>query len=158
MKRKIIIILAAISICAYLIRLDFKEKTDYKTFAVLESLSYLKVRALGARKMFNENYVFKDINDLLKAIEKDDIIIEDLRKREIIGNFLTLYSPLLNFRNSEKLISESRSDVWIDYSTQKLENNIYYVEVSDYVCRKKNRYSKKENIPCVNNIYKLNLN
>ena len=139
---------------SYFMKLNIEEKTDYESFSVLDSLSYLKVRALAANK---KNSIFKNINQLKAAIESDDVFVEDLRERGIIPDRFTLYSPLLNFRDSTNHISKSRNEIWVDYTTQNIKNNIYYVDVSSYVCRYQNRYFKKEESPCKNNIYSFNL-
>lgn len=107
--------------------------------------------------LFNKESI-ESIDDLKKYIAEDDEKIEDFRKRGLIAKLLTTYSDLKSFRESKKTISEYNEDFWIDYSTQKIENGIYTVKVSEESCDMLNEFTLKKNRKCIDNMFKIDLN
>ena len=53
---------------------------------------------------------------------------------------------------------EYNEDFWIDYSTQKIENGIYTVKVSEESCYMLNEGTTKKSRKCTDNIFKIDLN
>lgn len=127
----------------------------YKKSNFVYELFYLEIRAKAV--MFNIDKI-QSIEELKTQISKDDEKVEDFRKRGIIGQSFVLYSDLKSFRENKKNIYENNSDLWIDYSTQKIENNIYTVKVSEEACKALNRNTLKKYRNCINNEFKIDLN
>lgn len=135
---------------------SFKSENDrFNDIKFNSQLDYLDKRSMAA--LFNKESI-ESIDDLKKYIAEDDEKIEDFRKRGLIAKLLTTYSDLKSFRESKKTISEYNEDFWIDYSTQKIENGIYTVKVSEESCDILNEGTRKKRRKCTDNIFKINLN
>lgn len=151
-----IITSVVISIIIFFLFLSFKsQNARLNDIRFNSELYYLNQRAMAA--LFNKESI-ESIDDLKKYIAEDDEKIEDFRKRGLIAKFLTTYSDLKSFRESKKTISEYNEDYWIDYSTQKIENGIYTVKVSEESCDMLNEGTTKKSRKCTDNIFKIDLN
>jgi hypothetical protein len=97
---------------------------------LINSISYLEVRINGSKFKSEKDTIAK----LVDSIKEDDLIVEDLRKRNIISEY-SLYSDLKDFRKSQKMITLEDENIWIDYSRHKIEFGEYKVPVSSKLCR-----------------------
>lgn len=97
---------------------------------LINSISYLEVRINGSKFKAEKDTIAK----LVDSIKEDDLIVEDLRKRNIISEY-SLYSDLKDFRKSQKMITLEDENIWIDYSNHKIEFGEYKVPVSSKLCR-----------------------
>lgn len=118
--------------------------------SLANSLHYLELIVNGSK----ENYEIFSIETLKKSVIKDDLIIKDLRKRELIP-YYSLYNDLNEFRNSEKMTNKLDEEDWIDYSNQTIKGNLYKVPVSDSICKHLNTARFKRKVSCLDNIAKF---
>lgn len=129
-----------------------KESVNESKFT--SELFYLKKRTKAA--LFYNNQI-NNLDDLKNYTSKDDEKIEDFRKRKLIDGFSSSYSTLSSFRENKKNVSLENEELWIDYSTHKIEDGIYKVEVSKTACAILNRHTFKNSRNCYNNIFEINL-
>lgn len=153
--KMIFVIILTFFVLISLVLLSFsgtKNNIEEKKF--ISELFYLE--KLVKASLFNNTHI-KSIEDLKSQIEKDDKQIEDFIKRGLLDDSDNKYSDLSSFKKSERKVYFKNDQLWIDYSSQKIENNKYIVNVSFFACAKINSETFDKNKKCIDRKFIIDL-
>jgi len=97
-----------------------------------QSIYTLKNRILYTVSNTHEGEVFKSLEQLSTQVMLDNNAIRSLADGGLIEK--PLFSVSKHFFDSTKDVDSKKPDIWVDYSTQKITNNNYTVNVSKRAC------------------------